>query len=618
MPLAGILFGLSMEKDHLSRKLAVILHADVVGSTSLVQQNETLAHERILAAFNNFSETIAAYGGVAREIRGDALVAEFDRASDAVAAALAFQVSNGELNVRLDDGIQPQLRMGISLGEVVIANNTITGAGVVLAQRLEQLADSGGVVVQGSVSETVPARMPFEFESLGEMTLKGFDHPVRAFAARLRPGEEIPKPETDATPKTAEPEGLQVPDKPSIAVLPFNNMSGDPEQEYFSDGITEDITTALSHFSDLFVIARNSSFTYKGKAVDTRLIATELGVRYLLEGSVRRAGDRIRINGQLINAETGNHIWAERFDGDLEDIFELQDEITRKIVGSIAPQIELAEVERGRGLQPVSLSSYELSLKAKSEAFDAFRLGDANTLQNAIDIANDALKQDPRNTQALWLLGVTQMDQYLYQWGDDPVGALARAMQAAEKLIHVDSSNAAGYVLRGTLLIHRREFDLAISDFERSLLLNPNASLHLFFAAWGESLAGLTKLAKEHAELGIRLSPREMDLWMGVAYLALLQASFAEENFSDAIKWGRLSLQMHAKAPIRRALMVACCAYAGNLEEAAHHADELRVFSPDFIPTILRGDLLLYRDSAHNKLLIDGLRKASLHEYKDN
>jgi TolB-like protein len=391
-------------------------------------------------------------------------------------------------------------------------------------------------------------------------------------------------------------------------------MSGDPEQEYFSDGITEDITTALSHFSDLFVIARNSSFTYKGKAVDTRLIAAELGVRYLLEGSVRRAGDRIRINGQLINAETGNHIWAERFDGDLEDIFELQDEITRKIVGSIAPQIELAEVERGRGLQPASLSSYELSLKAKSEAFDAFRLGDANALQNAIDIANDALKQDPRNTQALWLLGVTQMDQYLYQWGDDPAGALERAMQAAEKLIQVDSSNAAGYVLRGTLLIHRREFDLAISDFERSLSLNANASLHLFFAAWGESLAGLTKLAKEHAELGIRLSPREMDLWMGVAYLALLQASFAEEDFTDAIKWGRLSIQMHAKAPIRRALMVACCAYTGNLEEAATHADELKIFSPDFIPTILRGDLLLYRDSTHNKLLIEGLRKAGLHE----
>jgi adenylate cyclase len=603
-----------MEKDKLSRKLAVILHADVVGSTALVQKNETLAHERIQAVFHHFSETIKTYGGVTRELRGDALVAEFDRASDAVTAALAFQVLNEAHNATLDNDIQPQLRIGISLGEVIIADNTLTGAGVVLAQRLEQLADSGGIVVQGSVSETVPSRMPFDFESLGEQLLKGFDQPVRPFAVRLQAGKELPAPEETATQKTSVPEGLQVLDKPSIAVLPFNNMSGDPEQEYFSDGITEDITTALSHFSDLFVIARNSSFTYKGKAVDTRLIATELGVRYLLEGSVRRAGDRIRINGQLINAETGNHIWAERFDGDLEDIFELQDEITRKIVGSIAPQIELAEVERGRGLQPASLSSYELSLKAKSEAFDAFRLGDADKLQNAIDIASDALKQDPRNTQALWSLGVSQIDQYLYQWGDDPVGALARAMHAAERLIHVDSSNAAGYALRGTVLIHRREFDLAISDFERSLSLNPNASLHLFFAAWGESLAGLTKLAKEHAELGIRLSPREMDLWMGIAYLSLLQASFAEENFSEAMKWGRLSIQMHAKAPIRRALMVACCAYTGNLEEAANHADELKIFSPDFIPTILRGDLLLYRDSAHNNLLIEGLRKAGLHE----
>ena len=603
-----------MEKDQLSRKLAVILHADVVDSTTLVQKDETLAHERIQAAFHQFSETINSYGGIAHELRGDALVAEFDRASDAVTAALAFQALNEAHNATLDYDIQAYLRIGISLGEVIIADNTLTGAGVVLAQRLEQLADSGGIVVQGSVSETVPTRMPFDFESLGEQQLKGFDQPVRAFAVRLQTGKELPAPEETATLQTPKPKNLQIPDKPSIAVLPFNNMSGDPEQEYFSDGITEDITTALSHFSDLFVIARNSSFTYKGKAVDTRLVAAELGVRYLLEGSVRRAGDRIRINGQLINAETGNHIWAERFDGDLEDIFELQDEITRKIVGSIAPQIELAEVERGRGLQPASLSSYELSLKAKSEAFDAFRLGDANALQNAIDIANDALKQDPRNTQALWLLGITQMDQYLYQWGNDPAGALERAMQAAEKLIQVDSSNAAGYVLRGTLLIHRREFDLAIPDFERSLLLNPNASLHLFFAAWGESLAGLTKLAKEHAELGIRLSPREMDLWMGIAYLALLQASFAEENFTDAIKWGRLSIQMHAKAPIRRALMVACCAYTGNLEEAATHADELRTFSPDFIPTILRGDLLLYKDLAHNKLLIEGLRKAGLHE----
>ena len=279
----------SMVKEQLSRKLAVILHADVVGSTSLVHRNETLAHERIQAVFQQFSETINSYGGITRELRGDALLAEFERASDAVPAALAFQVINGEFNFRLDDDIQPQLRIGISLGEVIIADNTITGAGVVLAQRLEQLADAGGVVIQGSVSETVPNRLPFEFESLGEKQLKGFDNPVRAFIARLQQGEEIPAPEARARADTNAPcdsqaplrltpesyealtgERFEFPEKPSIAVLPFQNMNGDPEQEYFADGMSEDIITALSKMPDLIVIARNSTFVYKGRAVDIR------------------------------------------------------------------------------------------------------------------------------------------------------------------------------------------------------------------------------------------------------------------------------------------------------------------------------------------------------------
>ena len=214
--------------DRLSRKLAVILHADVVGSTVLVQQNETLAHERIQAVFHQFSDTIKTYGGVAREIRGDALVAEFERASDAVTAALAFQVLNGETNSTLSDDIQPKLRIGISLGEVVIADNTITGAGVVMAQRLEQLAESGGVVVQGAVSETVPIRMPFEFENLGEQILKGFDQPVRAFTVTLSPGDELPAPEKEVPLQAAETENLPIADRPTIAVLPFTNMSNEP------------------------------------------------------------------------------------------------------------------------------------------------------------------------------------------------------------------------------------------------------------------------------------------------------------------------------------------------------------------------------------------------------
>ena len=250
-----------MEKDHLSRKLAVLLHADVVGSTSLVQKNETLAHERIQDTFRRFSETISSYGGVALEIRGDALVAEFARASDAVSASLAFQATNATHNEQLSDDLKPVLRIGIAMGEVVIADNTVTGEGVVLAQRLEQLAEQGGICIQGAAYWTLPKRLPFEYQNLGEQQLKGFDDPVSVYAVSLKPGNAIPDPRSKNPSEISIP---AIPEKPSIAVLPFTNMSGDTEQEYFSDGITEDITTALSHFSGLFVIARNSSFTYKG------------------------------------------------------------------------------------------------------------------------------------------------------------------------------------------------------------------------------------------------------------------------------------------------------------------------------------------------------------------
>lgn len=301
--------------EYPSRKLAVILHADVAGSTALVQKDETVAHVNMQAAFQRLVETTEAYGGTAHEIRGDALVAEFSRASDAVCAALAFQVENAGHNQKLTGTIRPELRVGISLGEVLIADGTITGAGVVLAQRLEQLADPGGVVVQGSVSETVPIRLPFEFESLGEQTVKGFDHPVRAFAAKVKPSERVPAPESSATavrPKGLPDDGsggmLALPDKPSIAVLPFTNMSSDHEHEYFSDGITEDIVTELSRFRELFVIASNSTFRFKGKDVDIAEIAHQLGVQYIVEGSVRRSGRRMRVTAQLVDALGGSQI----------------------------------------------------------------------------------------------------------------------------------------------------------------------------------------------------------------------------------------------------------------------------------------------------------------------
>jgi class 3 adenylate cyclase len=321
-----------MEKDQLSRKLAVILHADVVGSTALVQKDETIAHKRIQDTFQRFSETIINHGGIAHEIRGDALVAEFAKASDAVSASLAFQVANATHNEQLSDDIRPVLRIGISMGEVVVADNTLTGEGVVLAQRLEQLAEQGGICIQGAAYETLPKRLPFEYRSLGDQRVKGFAEPVRVFAVQLKPGEQIP-------------------DLESRVVVSEFGASGD---------------------QGLFVIARNSSFAYKNRSVDIRQIAHELGVRYVLEGSVRKGGNRVRISCQLIDASNGSHIWADRFDGTLEDVFDLQDQVTINVVGTIEPKLKAAEIERSRRKRPENLQAYDLLLQALPHLY-AFR-----------------------------------------------------------------------------------------------------------------------------------------------------------------------------------------------------------------------------------------------------
>ncbi|MDH3378451.1 MAG: adenylate/guanylate cyclase domain-containing protein, partial [Gammaproteobacteria bacterium] len=357
-----------MVNQAISRKLAVILHADVAGSTALVQHDETLAHERITDSFQEFSAIIQDYGGKVHEIRGDALVAEFARASDAVCASFRFQQSNAERNAQFDDKLTPLVRIGLALGEVVFADDTVTGAGVVLAQRIEQLAAPNGVCVTAAIHEALPQRMPFERTSIGEQEVKGFDEPVRVYRLELKPGESIPpaeprnrgrpqklitavvaislftiggmaiwlKPwmhesESDMNPVADINVAISAPSKPSIAVLPFDNLSGDPEQEHLADGFTESLITTLAQMPDLFVIARNSTFTYKGKPVKVARVAEELGVRYVLEGSMQRQGDTLRINAQLIDAVAGHHLWSGRYDRDADAMFAVQDEIIQEI-----------------------------------------------------------------------------------------------------------------------------------------------------------------------------------------------------------------------------------------------------------------------------------------------
>ncbi len=600
-----------MEKEHLSRKLAVILHADVVGSTALVQQHETLAHERIQATFNRFSETINTYGGLTHELRGDALVAEFDRASDAVTAALAFQISNGELNATLDDGMQPQLRMGISLGEVVIADNTITGAGVVLAQRLEQLADSGGVVVQGSVSETVPARMPFGFESLGEMTLKGFDHPVRAFAARLRPGEELPEPETDATPETGKPKGLQFPDKPSIAVLPLNNMSGDSEQEYFSDGITGDIITELSRFSILYVVARHSSFAFKGEKVDIKEVAEKLGVQYVVEGSVRRVGNRARITAQLIDAETGKHIWGERYDRELDDIFAVQDEVTRAIVATIAAQLGKTVSENAARKTTTSIKSYEYLLQANRKYYRF------NTEDNisAAGLYQKAIERDPQFSRAYAGLANTYTTDYFLGWLRTN-NALQNGLENAQKALEFDSNDALARIILAWAFIGNGQWGEAELELDRVLTLKPGDADILAEAGNSFVSVGRYEIGIDLLEEAIRLNPLFPDSyqrWLGCAY-------YVAGRYPEAIN----SLRAIAVDSWSYGYLAASFARVGELEYARNAlnkfiAQRQKELESSGVSASTTADLLgnykdNFRTEAEWQHLLDGLHMAGLTE----
>jgi adenylate cyclase len=463
-----------MDKDHLSRKLAVILHADVVGSTSLVQQNETLAHERIRAAFNNFSETITAFGGVAREIRGDALVAEFDRASDAVAAAIAFQAANGELNPTLDDDIQPQLRMGISLGEVVIADNTITGAGVVLAQRLEQLSEPGGVCIQGAAYETVPRRFPFEYKNLGEQKLKGFETPVQAYAITLKPDEKIPVPEPfekmiatvlDQLPRTAPQDN-----KSSIFIMPFKNDSDDRGQDYVAKGITDNIIIALTRFRGLFVFAYKTSAASDG-VIDTAASAYEqLGANYVVEGSVQRSADRIRISARLVDARENQHLWAQNYDRKPDDIILIQDEIAELIVSSLVDTVEKTDGQRVQKIPNTQLAAYDLVLKGRvllNEYTQEGEMAARECFQKAIDL-------DSSYAPAYAGMAVSFAHEYYETWCKDPVQTNASAYDFACKAVKLDDTNIMGLYALAEAFYLRGEHERAVIEIDRAIENNPN------------------------------------------------------------------------------------------------------------------------------------------------
>ncbi|MBT8436632.1 MAG: tetratricopeptide repeat protein [Gammaproteobacteria bacterium] len=626
-----------MAKGRLTDTLAVILHADVAGSTGLVQQNEQIAHQRIQETFRRFGNIIKQYHGQVRELRGDALLAEFERPSGAVSAALAFQANHGEYLTRFNDGIRPRVRVGIAMGEVVVADDTITGEGVVLAQRLEQLAQPDAVVIQASAYETIPGRFPFDFADLGEQEVKGFDKPVRAYSANLKKDADLPPPEradhrtrntrvaitvivvvaigvalmwyqpreVREEPASPESKALTLSDKPSIAVLPFLNMSDDFQQEYFADGMTEDLITDMSKVNGLFVIARNSTFAYKDQPIDVRKVAEELGVRYVLEGSVRRNEDKIRINAQLIDATTGGHLWAERYDGDMGDVFILQDKITEQIVTALA--VKLDSGERSDIGRPYTNSV---------EAYDNFLLGRVHFFRrtkedNALaqTIFQKVIELDPAFAQAYSLLAWSHTRDVINSWSETPVKSLKQAYESAQKAIQFDDELAQAYFVMALVYRSQKDHVKAAEQAEKAIQMDPDyADAYVLLASLlyysGGAEEGL-KLMHKAKQLNPNY-PSNYPFHLGQAHFLLRQYEDAVDAFQAAIDINPTSQRSHV-------WLAATYGQSGQFDDAEFEAEEILILDPDFSVQRTRENVPLKvpNDIEH---FIEGLRKAGLPE----
>ena len=635
-----------MAKDRLSGKLAVILHADVAGSTALVQQDKRLAHERVQDTFQRFSDTIAKYQGHVIELRGDALLAEFERASDAVSAALSFQSDHAYQISRLKDDLRPTVRVGIAMGEVIVADSTVTGAGVVQAQRIEQLADPGGVCVTAAIHEALSKRMPFDLEGLGEQELKGFDIPVRVYRVELRANQSIPLPQNSSTGKippsvprlliativtalvvagggaywfqTQEPKveaasiermAFPLPDKPSIAVLPFTNMSDDVQQEYFADGMTEDLITDLSKISGLFVIARNSSFSYKGQQVKIRQVAEELGVRYVLEGSVRRAGDQVRINAQLIDATSGGHLWADRYDGSLTDIFSLQDQVTGEIVAALSINLTGQEKIGTNKAETTNPLAYEAFLKGWAH----YQRQTPEGFGEARPYLEQAIELDPDYSRAYAALAALYWETHLRQWWPSlNLGKLTgnikeKAYEYRDRALA--NPTPLALVIASDMLIWRGQHEDAIVQAKRAIKLAPNDAYSLLKLAEILVYSGYPQESLKFGALAARLDPQ------GLARQLYIQglAEFGLDQFGKAAETLEKAFATNPEFTKPLAILVAAYGYLGRQDASQMLEPYEKEYWASSISTL--GQHFPYHFDKDRLRLAEGLRKAGLREF---
>jgi len=490
-----------------------------------------------------------------------------------------------------------ELRMGINLGDIIKDGRDIYGDGVNVAARLEALAEPGGICVSRVVRDQVRDKLAFSFEDLGEQHVKNIARPIRVH--RIVLGERRDRAET-ATRGPPQNPPLALPDKPSIAVLPFQNMSGDPEQEYFADGMVEEIITALSRIKWLFVIARNSTFTYEGQAIDVKRVGRELGVRYVLEGSVRRGGGRVRITAQLIEAETGVHLWADRFDGSLEDVFDLQDQVAASVAGVIEPTLQVAEFSRAASRPTTDLTAHDLYLRANALVFSRSR-----QIPEAMDLLAQATTRDPNYGPALALCGLCCFlccldGKTVEDWGPDirrSADLARRALRAAEN----DPTTLANAAI--TLAYCGEDIEAMQALVDRALTINPSSARAWHAKALLNLWAGETELASKYEDASVRLSPRVRTGWALHLYGA---AHLIERRFHEAVPHLRLAVEEEPAFIEPYRLLAACCAHLGRIDEAREVVERLRSFTPLVVPPQIP-----YRREAHREVYFSGLRLAA-------
>jgi TolB-like protein len=486
-------------------------------------------------------------------------------------------------------------RIGVDLGDIIIDDDDIHGDGVNIAARLEALAEPGGICISHAVLTQTRGKLDFPVEDLGNQALKNIAQPVHVW----RVGARAFRPPAQAVSPMAEPAALPLPDKPSIAVLPFQNMSGDPEQEYFADGMVEEIITALSRIRWLFVIARNSSFTYKGRAVDVKQAARELGVRYILEGSVRKAGTQVRITGQLIDAITGTHLWADRFNGSLEDVFELQDRVAVSVAGVIEPALQRAEMRRSIARSATDLSAYDLYLRALAIFYPITK----ERIVEALGLLEQAIAIDPHYGPALAWAAYCHLPLFIEGWAQDPETRRRKASDLARQALEV-GENDPGILANAAFVLARlgENIGAMIGLVDRALALNPSFARGWYASGLLRGWGGQPDLAIEHIETSLRLSPRER---MGTPLSVMGMAYFLKCRFDDAASNLLLSIQDHPGHSVSYRYLAACYAHMGRLDEARAIVTRLRAISPLVMP----GDLPL-RNPEDRELFLSGLRLA--------